>query len=255
MPSKTFKYKGAPEFFVVPPKVYDLKISAWGAQGGYANSPNASGGRGGFATGFLEVRPCDKLEIRVGGAGRAVPAPDIDPPPPANVFNPPTGGLGGGFNGGGDAQSAITATGAQAIGAGGGGASDVRIRGDRCIVAAGGGGGYRPVNPLNAVPGGAGGGLTGGLSNDDPLNSGGAGTQTTGGVGNASPPLDSGSRGQGGSSVGTNQESGGGGGWFGGGAGYGGGGGSSFIGKLCKGKTRKGVRQGNGLVIIEWNDC
>lgn len=106
--------------FVVPNCVTELFIEAHGASGahGVLNSNNPApgkGGKGGYATGKINVTPGETLYVFVGQASTSV-----------------TGGWNGGANGGQHAG-------------GGGGATDIRRGGlttaERIIVAGGGGGG------------------------------------------------------------------------------------------------------------------
>ncbi len=140
---------GAPQFWVVPPKVFMATFRLYGAQGGPTGSGGV-GGLGGEVRATLAVTPGEILEINVGGR-------------PIGVF----GDLGG-WNGGGGAGIANPLT---FNGAGGGGGSDVRKNpfglSDRLLVAGGGGGGGGPgsgddvslYSPLGDGDGGAGGGI------------------------------------------------------------------------------------------------
>jgi len=230
----TFNFTGAQQSFVVPPDVLSIHIQAWGAQGADANFSSGLGGLGGFAEGDLAVVPGQTLEIFVGGKGAAV----------ADSFG------GGGFNGGGDANS--TDSRSRFERGGGGGASDVRVDGislcDRVIVAGGGGG----ASGFDTDFGGAGGGLTGGDGGSCCAQKGFGGTQNSGGAGHSSPDvcLD-GEFGVGGSSnTGVPTCAGGGGGWYGGGAGLGAGGGSSYIDGVENGSTTPGIREGDGMIVL-----
>lgn len=230
-----FNYTGSVQYFTVPAGVFQVKIEAYGAQGGASevcgSTIDDDGGLGGYAEGTIEVNPGDILQIFVGG----------------KPLNPTIGqsAISGGFNGGGDAGQ---------YGGAGGGASDVRIGtgtiNERVIVAGGGGGGN--TGCPNHGTGGAGGGLLGndgiGLSSYSP---GGGGTQVTGGAGAYSGP--SGTFGFGGSTT-SYHFAGGGGGWYGGGTAYaaGAGGGSSYIEGLSDAQTIAGVQTGNGLVQLSW---
>jgi hypothetical protein len=115
--SVQFEFTGNIQTWQVPQNVNQVKIEAWGAQGG---ADGNSGGYGAYAYGFIDVTPGNTLNIYVGGQGSSCAA-----------------GSGGGFNGGGNA-------GPYGCSGGGGGASDVRIGGtdlnNRIIVAGGGGG-------------------------------------------------------------------------------------------------------------------
>lgn len=228
--SETFDYTGAIQTYTVPDGVTSILIEAWGAQGGSSvgfDGNSAAGGLGGFSTGELAVVPGQILTIYVGGEG--------DPLGP------------GGFNGGGQAGTLY--------GAGGGGASDVRVVPntfvDRQLVAGGGGGGSYGTF---GNQGGDGGGLNGLSGENGPGFIGGGGaSQGAGGsagccYGSASPGLFGL-----GAGPGDYHNAGGGGGWYGGGsgAGYAGaGGGSSYIDDVTDATTTSGLRSGNGQVII-----
>jgi|688.fasta_scaffold00932_3 hypothetical protein len=143
--SQTFTHTGAPQAFIVPSGITSVQIEVWGAEGGgvvlSGNTSSGVGGKGGYASGFLNVTPGSTLNVYVGGYG----------------LSSTTGIALGGFNGGGQGY----ASGAGEPGNGGGGASDVRYLGNglanRVIVAGGGGGGGED----GADPYGHGGGLTG----------------------------------------------------------------------------------------------
>ena len=219
----TFNYTGAVQLWNPPSGTVKIKIECFGAIGG---NDTAIGGYGGYSYGeYVFKTQISTLYIYVGGAGASGAS-----------------GYGGGWNGGGNA-------GPSGSSGGGGGASDVRIFGDgtwsnnldkRIIVAGGGGGGG------NGPSGGAGGGLTG--------NTGGGGatggSQTAGGIGSKNGGLGYGANhpGDGG---------GGGGGYYGGGSGNGdggGGGGSSYIALLENGGTTAGINNGNGKVVITFEE-
>lgn len=143
--SQTFSHTGAPQIFIVPAGTTSLQIETWGAEGGGVNlSGNTSsglGGKGGYASGILNVTPGSTLNVYVGGYG----------------LSSITGIALGGFNGGGQGYASSSGE----PGNGGGGASDVRYLGNglanRVIVAGGGGGGGED----SGDPYGDGGGLTG----------------------------------------------------------------------------------------------
>lgn len=227
-----FNFTGAEQTWVVPPGITSVLIKAYGAQGGNGNVVVVgTGGRGGYAAGFLAVTPGQTLYIYVGGQGST-----------ENDNNSTTSG-GGGYNGGGNANGATGGVlSAPRRRGGGGGASDVRSGGNalvnRVIVAAGGGGGG------NLITGGAGGGLTG----SGILFGANGGSQTAGGSGGSTCP--DGSLGLGGQAGATAGCSGGGGGYYGGEAGNGGGGGSSYLGGVTDGITVGDTRTGNGLIEI-----
>ena len=232
--SQTFTYTGAQQTFTVPAGVTSITVDAYGAQGG-TNSPSTNINYGGYVQATIPVTPGSTIYIYVG--------------------EQPTG-LTGGFNGGGNGETA---------GKGGGGASDIRIGGatyaDRVVVAgAGGGGGF--WSGLE-VHGGLGGGLIGGNGwrVDYASNPGGeGGTQTSSGNGTCASfnnPICAGGFGFGGSPTGCGCEVyGGGGGWYGGaGSGNcrGGAGGSSYTIPSATSVTHtQGVRPGNGEVTLSW---
>ncbi|MBP6795758.1 MAG: hypothetical protein KA143_11915, partial [Saprospiraceae bacterium] len=225
-----------------------IKIEAWGAQGGGSLDCEHAimvlqndGGKGGYASGELNVMSGQLLYIVVGGEGK----------PGLNYRHD------GGYNGGGDGGL---------FGAGGGGATDIRTilhdLDSRLIVAGGGGGGNTGFP--DAGTGGNGGAIIGqdGLALYVFTPGGGGGMQASGGIAGYTPGQP-GSWGKGGNAGdGENQFhiSGGGGGWFGGGSAYaaGGGGGSSNIWGVHDSSTIAGVRSGNGQVVItllESNIC
>ncbi len=230
--SDTFNFSGSMQSFTVPAGVDSITIEAFGAQGGanWVNNTNY----GGYTRGKFAVTPGSTLQVYVGEQPN---------------------GLTGGYNGGGNGESA---------GKGGGGASDVRTIGgtlnDRIIVAGGGGGaGYWSSQH---VVGGVGGGLNGGDGyRGVPITEGGqGGTQFgsgTGTCGSINNPITSGGFGYGGApSVCGCEGYGGGGGWYGGaGSGNcrGGGGGSGYLLPTATDTaTASGVKVGNGLVVFTY---
>ncbi len=231
--SETFTYTGAQQTFVVPAGVTSISVDAFGAQGG-SNSPQTNVNYGGRVRADLPVTPGSTIYIYVGEQPN---------------------GITGGWNGGGNGETA---------GQGGGGATDIRIGGttlnDRMIVAGGAGGGGFWSN--QEVHGGLGGGLIGGPGyRVDTSNPGGdPGTQTLSGNGTCvslNNPSVSGGFGFGGVPSGCGCEGyGGGGGWYGGaGSGNcrGGGGGSSYTHPTATNVIHdQGVRQGNGEITISW---
>ncbi len=112
--SNTFSYTGGVQEYTAPyTGVYE--IEAWGAQGGGASYTVAGGyvnpgtntgvgGKGGYSKGSIVLKEGEKIYIYVGGSGQAGNG---------------TGSYSGGFNGGGKGQY---------YGAGGGGATDVRVQ-------------------------------------------------------------------------------------------------------------------------------
>lgn len=229
-----FPYSGTYQSVALPKGQY--KLECWGAQGGSYSSTDAySGGKGGYASGILNLDKATTLYVFTGGAGTYYTTSTY------------TSTGGGGYNGGG---------GAGYRGGGGGGASDIRIGSTslyaRVIVAGGGGGSYY-YSATYRGKGGAGGGLKGEDGkrySTSYVSYGGGGTQTAGGtrgVCNSSSYYGTaGSFGQGGStgykynSTSYYSSGAGGGGWYGGGGGgnyssssraynAGGGGGSGYV--------------------------
>ena len=187
------------------------KLECWGAQGGGVNSNSSmtgagTGGKGGYASGILEVSQNTNLYLLPGGMGQVGYATYVA----------------GGFNGGGAAFGSTS----NEPGAGGGGASDIRLGStslsSRIIVAGGGGGGGEDSSDA----GGVGGGSNGGSTHYSGGSQTAAGATTNGGgfgVGNSTGFADGGA---------------GGGGWYGGGSVYstttgtdgdGGAGGSGYV--------------------------
>ncbi len=143
--SITFSYTGSVQQYTIPAGVTLITVDAIGALGG-TSSTAQHGGYGGRTQCLLTVTPGQVLFIFCGGQGSTGVAGTSQP----GGFN--DSGANGGF------CTSISGYG----GAGGGGASDIRIGGiaftNRVVVAGGGGGGG--CNCFN--PGGNGGGLTGG---------------------------------------------------------------------------------------------
>lgn len=203
-----FSYTGTPQSFVVP-ETGSYMIEVWGAQG-QDNGNSATGGKGAYAKGEIDLQKGEVLYVYVGG------------------------GQGSTYNGG--------ANGVQSAYKNSGGATDVRlVNGDwnnaaslasRIIVAAGGGG------AASIVSGGAGGTLTGidgGYIVHD-YHAGHGGTQTAGGAGGTGGHTNGAAGSFGKGAAGTNYSSAGGGGYYGGGSSGvdnssngSGGGGSSYI--------------------------
>jgi glycine rich protein/type IX secretion system substrate protein len=212
----TFGYTGALQTYTVPGGVTSVTLDVQGAMGGTGYNVISRGGYGGRTQCALAVTPGQVLNVFVGNVGGS------------------GGGGAGGYNGG---ASGIT------YGAGGGGASDIRVGGtalsNRVVVAGGGGGGAYNYGTTNYDRGGAGGGITGEAGYSGNVNTPGlggyGGTQLAGGAGGSySYPTYAygltGGSGVGG--AGVNTGAGGGGGYYGGGGGdwSGGGGGSNYAG-------------------------
>jgi len=205
-PIYNFDYTGTQQEFIAPYNgTYQLEV--WGAEGGN-RSGTASGGKGGYSCGQINLKKGDILYIYVGGNGND----------------------GKGYNGGGQVGSTAVY---------GGGGTDIRKDGtelaNRIIVAGGGGSVGASYNA-----GAYGGGTTGGSASDGYGTGGGGATQTAGGSGYSVYPASIGSLGKGGNGYYASSGYGGagGGGYYGGGGVYpdssvdddrGGGGGSGYI--------------------------
>ncbi|RYY90691.1 MAG: HYR domain-containing protein [Chitinophagaceae bacterium] len=229
----TFYYTGGAQTFTVPDDVTSIQVDLRGAAAG-----GPVRGTGGRVQATLNVTPGQVLYLYAGGQGNYVPY---------------SGGVVGGYNGGGRSKNAYSGS--------GGGATDIRIGGtaltDRVMVAGGGAGGV-----YTYAPGGNGGGLTGGNSpyyNDDyspGYTNGKPGTQTApGDGGNGTYPVTSepGGWGYGGDGYGGA----GGGGWFGGGSGSSigaGSGGSSYTNPSLTQNVvhTQGYQDGSGLIILNY---
>ena len=267
--SKTFRYTGNEQTFVVPKGVSQLTVVAHGGEGaGFSAYPSTdTAGRPGRVYAIIPVHPGDTLYVVVGGSGTH-----------------------GGFNGGG---AGGTPSGGSYAGNPGGGASDVRAAGtgilDRIIVAAGGGGAGQAIRTYGSDYGGNGGGLVGkngagGGSSGSAGGGGAGGTQSEGGSGGAGGSGYNGNgRPGGGGDLGVGGDGGdsqcsgagggvggvggyyGGGGGGGGGATYycydyatqggGGGGGSSYVEpSAIKSRMWSGWKaKGDGVVVFTWN--
>ena len=240
-----FAYTGSEQSYTIPAGVSRVQLEVWGAQGGEGSYDylSADPGRGGYATGILNVTAGDVLNIYVGGQGQH------------GLVGTQGAPVMGGFNGGGN--SGYNGSSNYDNGGGsGGGATDVRINSTslyaRAIVAGGGGGGGNSWENT-AATGGAGGGengvngVSGGSAGAAPGTSdwgspGGGGTINAGGVAGSYGGYTgtAGSFGLGGNGYTGSTYSaggGGGGGWYGGGPGSqgnsagsgGGGGGSGYV--------------------------
>ena len=244
-------------------------FQVWGAQGGnagYNGTVYREGGKGGYASGNYALTSGQTLYLYVGGQG-------------AGSTSSANGDLqSGGFNGGGNGYNGNTSI---KRGAGGGGATDIRISGnaltDRVIVAGGGAGAARYDGYLTNHPG-VGGGTSGGNGYTDWLtvesgNNGRGGTQSQGGAGGSnggtaiSGSLGAGGRGVINTSFGS---CGGGGGFYGGGGsgvGAAAGGGSGYVGGVTSSTITAGNasmpnpaggnmvgRSGNGYIKITYEE-
>ncbi|MGY1905459.1 pentapeptide repeat-containing protein, partial [Modestobacter sp. SYSU DS0903] len=142
----TYSFTGGEQVFVVPAGVSLLDVTAIGGTGGRALGAS-SAARPVRVAGELPVQPGQTLVVSVGGDGGV---------PTLSTEGVPTPGGAGGFNGGARGGSALGVPG-HVSGAGGGGASDVRLISrtepgsleSRLLVAAGSGG-------ASAADGGAG---------------------------------------------------------------------------------------------------
>lgn len=178
----SFDYTGSVQEYVVPDNCTKLQVDCVGGNGGdFISNGNIVpekngtfvGGFGGRVECVLNVEPKTILYIYVGGKGES------------NKTDTSTNyWISGGYNGGGKGSASYEK--GNLGGAGGGGATDIRIGGteytNRVIVAGAGGGAVSPA------AGGAGGGLTGGggiFGDTNNSNSSVAtgGTQTAGGIG------------------------------------------------------------------------
>ena len=111
----------SPYHLVFSPGKYHIQL--WGAQGG--SHGNIPGGKGGYASGFLNIYRETNAYLYIGGS---------------NNFSSDSITQKGGYNGGGDGFNNNT----KFFGCGGGGATDLRLSNDnlyRRIIIAGGGGG------------------------------------------------------------------------------------------------------------------
>lgn len=66
--TQTFNFSGAPQTFTVPACVFNLSLTAFGAQGGTNSNSTTVGGLGGRAMGTLTVTPgmvCKSLNTRI----------------------------------------------------------------------------------------------------------------------------------------------------------------------------------------------
>lgn len=214
------------------PAATTYTVEVWGAQGGNANlsgSVITYGGKGGYAKGDIALNINQTIYIYVGGQGEGETSTAISTVQP------------GGFNGGGAGYNGSSTSNYR--GAGGGGATDIRVGGiqlsNRIIVGGGGAGGaYYSAYSTNYP--GVGGGTVGGdgsTANYSAVQTynGKGGTSTAGGVGGSNGGVaGSGTSGSGGAGVIHGYGSGGGGGGYfgggGGGTGMGAGGGSGYVG-------------------------
>ena len=204
------EYKtNGPYFAFFKPGAYLFEL--WGAQGGCLE--NCTSAKGGYSRGVLYLRHTTKIFVNIGQQGSCVSIPKTS----TEIS----------YNGGGYGRTASDTKFKSC--AGGGGATDIRIKENTIfhrILVSGDGGGDSFY--LAYQYGGYGGGLVGGDGSERCHESGYGGNQESGGKGYQVGS--EGSFGQGGN-VGT-WDGGGGGGWYGGSSGQGcqspGGGGSGF---------------------------
>lgn len=243
--SRTFTYVGRRvQYYRVPANVHEIRVDAYGAQGGHASGRSYGGGKGGHVRTHISVRPGQRLKIYVGGQGG----------PPSSRAR--ASGGDGGWPYGGDGGDGGATTGS---GAGGGGSSEVRALNNRRLVVAAGGGGSTRWSCSN---GGDGHSRPGESSRSSrgygTARGGGGGTARSGGNGGSSGGQDGRWKygGDGGTTSGGGG-GGGGGGYYGGGGGgsrpytcaaAGGGGGSYSFGSRTR--LRVGIKRDNGRITI-----
>jgi hypothetical protein len=244
---KTFNYTGAAQDFTVPAGVTHISVVARGGAG--AGTSAGPGGNGGRVHAIIPVTPGEKVFVLVAG-----PASDAS----------------GGFNGGATGGKGVDCR--SCTGYGGGGASDIRLVGDklsdRILVVGGGGGGGGLGEPFStSIPppgyGGKGGGSTGGSGSMGDGGGGGGrgGTQSNGGAGGAGGAGiyhrtngragKSGSLADGGTGGASRPSGYGNGGGGGGGGGYYGGGGGGGGGAWPSGPDTSGGGGGGGSSYVE----
>ncbi len=241
--TENFNYTGASATWTVPNCVDTIYVTIAGAEGG-----GTYAGEGAVLTGYLAVTPGQQIELNVGGEG---------------------GLPNGGWNGGGNGQ---TANGITNYSGGGGGASDIRFLpygiNDRVVVAAGGGGMGGGNTDDDGGDGGCLNGFAGattfgiGANGGTQFNAGGGGNPWGGGGTGNNGALGTGGNGATDPCYNLGPGGGGGGGYYGGGGGGsdcwsfgslgggGGGGGSS----LNPGNFNciQGNNNGNGYITINY---
>ena len=245
--------------WTVPDGVSCVTATAIGAEGGLFQPTSAAHGAiGGSGASTFAVVPGLALQVTVGGrGGDAFSSGSI--PGAAGV-----GGVNGGATGG---LATIDGASGYFPGAGGGGASDVRVGGtslEHRVVVGGGGGG---AGGFGTASTGVGGGEEGEAAVDETNATGGTGgTQLAGGIGGSTTGIGKngvdgafgiGGSGGGGAAV-NGGGGGGGGGWYGGGGGAGvppgggaasGGGGGSGLGETLASDV-DAENGGNGRVVL-----
>ncbi len=246
--NQTFHYTGKKQTFIVPAGVSKLTVVAHGGEGAGFSVYRSTDTPGfpGRVHAIIPVHAGEKLYVFVGGSGAH-----------------------GGFNGGGTGGASGSGS---YSGSSGGGASDVRVGGDklknRIIVAAGGGGSGEAVRTYGSASGGNGGGLAGqsggGSGSTYGAGGGAGGRQREGGSGGAGgacyftsdcgQPGGNGALGLGGNGGAAKcLYSGGGGGAGGGyyGGGGGGGGGADYFYMYGCGEPGQGGGGGGGSSYVE----
>jgi Secretion system C-terminal sorting domain/PKD-like domain len=277
-------FSGGLATYTIPCGVTSVTLEAYGAQGGTgasgASVPGGNGGLGGYASGTLTVTPGDILNVIIGGAG-ATPTGGFNGGANGGSTNAgggggatdvringtteadrilTAGGGGGGGRGGCEGSSGLSGSG----GAGGNGGGDAGANGGDSPTSSGVAGGGKGGNfgAVAGASGPAGAGCGGFLGT--PGGTATTGTGAAGGAGQScccfSNPSIPGGGGGGGGQIGG----GGGGGGSAGttgcagndkGAGGGGGGGTSYNGGMTTaGTITNGVRTGNGVLIISYED-
>ncbi len=181
IPQIDFYYTGDYQTFTIPESGY-YKIETWGAQGGHAKyNTQYYGGKGAYASGYINLTQNENLYIYVGGMGVSHSGTTTDSPTPN----------GNGYNGG----SAGIFYSDNSNAGGGGGATDIRLvsgssdndtsLNSRIMVAAGGGGATSHSSaPSYSGSGGDGGTLVGNVAqkaNNTCYRFGDGGKQTIGG--------------------------------------------------------------------------
>jgi len=286
----SLNFTGGIQSFTVPCGVTSITIDAYGAQGGSGDLGGAAaggvlggtGGLGGYASGTLTVTPGDVLSIFVGGAG-ATPTGGFNGGANGGSTNAGGGGgstdvrvigtaesdriltAGGGGGGGrGGCEGSSGAPGFGGNGGNGGNTGNVGANGGDSptsggVAGGGQGGNFGAVQGALGAAGAGCGGFLGG-----PGSTASTGTGAGGGAGQSCCCFSNSSIPGGGGGGGGQLGGGGGGGGSAGttgcsgndkGAGGGGGGGSSYNGGMTvAGTITDGVRTGNGVVMITYND-
>lgn len=246
--SQSFSYKNSVQTFTAPQTgTYTLQV--WGAQGGAAAGNTGAGGKGGYATGKLNLTAGTALYVVTGGQGAAARTSTTAT---WTAYGYNGGGRGFSSDNGGGGATQITTTNRGTLN------NFASYKGEVLIVAGGGGGGEYGAS------GGTGGGTSGG---------GNGGSQTAGGTDGAASDKNRGKvsysgrvasfgLGADGASCSSNYKTepcygAGGGGWYGGGTGNygaGGGGGSGYVNtsKLTSTSMSNGQQSGNGKATISW---